>query len=657
MDRCTEILSILCLFFTITPVAHGQMGNPGQPAAPGSATGRATMDSNVPMHGSPGGASVVVSVFAEKDEKHIPLDRQAVIKFYDETRKSTTWQTTISDTSEATFVDLAFGKYEIEVSAVGYVSGHSEADIINLFTPTKVKVVLHPDPAATDLDAANAPLPAKANKEVRHAISYLKSGNLPGAEKQLDAAYKLAPDNAQVNFLLGYLYLQKKDLDGAQTSLIKATTLDPHGSQALDLLGRVYLVRRDYGQAQKILEQATAADPEDWMAHNLLSDAYLNQQSFDKALTESDLALERGRRKGAYAPQIVKGEALADLGSNLEAIQELRSYLQHEPNSASLPRVRDLILMLEHRDSNASAITAEPVIQPKAGEEDVLLAATASSLTAQNWAPPGIDDAQPVVAAGVACPYQEVIEKSGDRVKELVDNVARFSAIEDLLHQRLDAAGNPTSKEEIKFDYVASISEQRTGILAVDELRSGHYGPAELPDQIVTNGFPALALVFHPDMRDNFEMKCEGLGSLHGQATWLIHFRQRQDRPKHIQDYIVQNEIYSVDLKGRAWVSADNFQILRIESELIDPIPQIKLLAEHQITEYGPVTFPRKQAELWLPKSAEVYLYFGRQRYYRRHTFDHFMLFSVDSSDKTPKLSSVHGPGSLSRRKRKRWHA
>ncbi|PYX47784.1 MAG: hypothetical protein DMG83_03410, partial [Acidobacteria bacterium] len=80
--------------------------------------------------------------------------------------------------------------------------------------------------------------------------------------------------------------------------------------------------------------------------------------------------------------------------------------------------------------------------------------------------------------------------------------------------------------------------------------------------------------------------------------------------------------IYPVDIKGRAWITADKFQVVRIESEMISPLPEIQLLAEHQITEYGPVPFAAKNVELWLPKSVEVYLHFRGRRYYRRHTFE-----------------------------------
>jgi hypothetical protein len=37
--------------------------------------------------------------------------------------------------------------------------------------------------------------------------------------------------------------------------------------------------------------------------------------------------------------------------------------------------------------------------------------------------------------------------------------------------------------------------------------------------------------------------------------------------------------------KGRAWISADSYQIVRMETDLVMPVPQIQLSAEHNAIE------------------------------------------------------------------------
>jgi tetratricopeptide (TPR) repeat protein len=559
------------------------------------------------------------------------LDRQAVVKLHDRKRDNTTWHTTDNE-SAVTFYDLDFGDYDIEVSAVGYLTERKELQVTGTLDSVKVEVVLKRDPAAVELSAADDAIPANARKDAQRAVRDLKSSNFKQAQKRLENLYRVSPSSVQVNFLLGYVSLQTQDLDKAEDYLGRAATLDPRRVQTFTLLGRVQLQKKHYEAAQKTLESAVSSNSGDWMAHNLLADAYLKQNAYTKAQEQAQIALEQGKG-AASAAQLVLGQALANVGKDQEGIAALKSYLQSNPNNPADSQVQALIEKIEQRDSG-SAISGET-----SSAADLALAASPASLPASSWGPAGVDDVKPSVAMGVACPYQRVLDATGDRVKQLVENISRFAAVEDLLHEQLDQSGNPITKEIRKFDYVASISEERPGFLATDEYRNERYGVSDLPDGIVTTGFMTLALIFHPDMRDNFEMTCEGLGDWHGQATWLVHFRQREDRPSRFADYVVGSERYPMKLKGRAWIGANDFQIVRIESDLANRIPQLPV--SHQIAEYGPVRFQSKSTDLWLPQHVDIFFEMGRHRYYRRHSFDHYMLFSVNSEEKSPGIKKA----------------
>ena len=330
---------------------------------------------------------------------------------------------------------------------------------------------------------------------------------------------------------------------------------------------------------------------------------------------------------------MVLGQALINLGQRQEGINVLKSFLKDSPKSPTTLQVTTLIAELERGETLSPPGTVTTNSRAPLTGVDPLLVYPDISFTRKPWQPAGIDETKLSVAPGVTCP-DNVIEKSGEGVQELVKNVSRIAALEHLLHEQVDEIGNPITKQTRDYNYVASISEYQPGFLSVDEYRDAHSGLNDYPDHISSSGFAALALVFHPDMRDNFTMTCEGLGDWKGQSVWIVHFRQRDDRPARIHDYKLGAQIYSVRLKGRAWITSDKFQIVRIESELVDPMKPIQLLSEHQIVEYGPNPFPRKNMELWLPKTAEIYFDFRRHRYYRRHSFDHYMLFSVESEDK-----------------------
>jgi tetratricopeptide (TPR) repeat protein len=644
----TVTATVFILVFVPRAGAQGAAGTRIAPANQG------TQDITQAYHE---GASLQVTVLTENKTK---LDRQAVVRMHCDNPLGTTYQTTKGG-SQTTFLGLSIGRYSLEVSAAGYLSGNKEVDVAGVTDTLQVTVTIQKDPAAINLDAtgtSDALMSAKASKDTAAAVAALKSSNLKEARKRLDSAYRQVPESGRVNFLMGYLFFEQKDYDQAQTYLNHAITLSPSDAQTLALLGRVQLLRGQYEPAKAFLERAVVANPNDWMSHNLLGNVYLKLKQYEKAREQAQLAIDQGKGD-AGAARLVLGQAQADLGHTAEGIQTLKGFLAVAPTSPQASQVKDLISQLEQRAANTptEAAMLTTVVQPvAAGDPDPLADTTEPELSVA-WQPPGIDEAKPSVAAGVTCPVEQVLAKTGDSVQELVDNVGRFAAIEDLLHERLDNQGNPTTRETRKFDYAAYISQPRAGVLLVDEFRTERYGIDNLPDQIATSGFPALALVFHPTMQADYEITCEGLGEWKGQATWLVHFRAREDRPSHIQDYVIGAHTYPIRLKGRAWITADKFQIIRIESELINPLKGIGFLAEHQIAEYGPVLFEKKNVQLWLPKTAEVYLDFHRHRYYRRHSFDKYMLFSVDSTDKVNTAKIPPGPGSTSPRRRKHWHA
>ena len=68
-------------------------------------------------------------------------------------------------------------------------------------------------------------------------------------------------------------------------------------------------------------------------------------------------------------------------------------------------------------------------------------------------------------------------------------------------------------------------------------------------------------------------------------------------------------------------------------------MPEIQLLAEHTAIEYGPVKFHEINATLWLPQSAEVYFAWRGRQVHRVHSFDDYLLFTVDDKQRitTPK--------------------
>jgi len=245
----------------------------------------------------------------------------------------------------------------------------------------------------------------------------------------------------------------------------------------------------------------------------------------------------------------------------------------------------------------------------------------------ENWVPDDIDTAVPAVTTGAACSLPEVLARAGQRVEELVENVDRFTATEVLVHQPLDRSGRTRRATTVKFDYLVSISKSRDGFFQVEEFRNRSRSLDVFPSHIATTGTPSLVLIFHPRYIGDFKTECEGLGNWKGQPAWQVRFEQRPDRPNRTNAFIVGGRKYNGDLRGRAWILADSYQITRLDTDQEQAIPKIQLRRSHESVEYRPVAFPNNNLQLWLPSSTELYMDFKGQRFYRKHSFTDFKLF------------------------------
>ena len=248
------------------------------------------------------------------------------------------------------------------------------------------------------------------------------------------------------------------------------------------------------------------------------------------------------------------------------------------------------------------------------------------------------DGSLPPVLPSIACPQPLVLQGVEESVKELVSNLDRFSATERVEHFTVHADGGLGVSNVRSFDYVVVVTRSGDQWFGIDEYRDGGLDPSIFPAGIATTGLPALALIFHPNFAAEFNLLCTGLGEWEGRPAWQVQFEQRPDRPNQIRGYIIYQNSYSVPLKGWAMIDAGTFQVLRLDSELIKPVDKIKLKEERIAIDYGPVQFRTEEQQMWLPQSAELYVERHGNRYYRRHTFSNFQVFTVGTEQK------VHAP-------------
>jgi tetratricopeptide (TPR) repeat protein len=525
--------------------------------------------------------------------------------------------------------DVPAGEYKVQVIAPKYEIG---TKTVNVTESASVKVTVELSPFSDAEDAASSErfyaLQPKVQRDVGKALQALRVNKPTDALHPLESAQKAAPKSAEVEYLLGVYSSQLKNESDARAHWMKALELNPQHLSALLSIGHDLLDENKPAEALPFLNRAVEAEPFSWRAHALLAHALVLQQQNDEAIKEAQRAIDLGHER-ADSVQLILVRALAVSGQRDQAIKTLEAYVKAHPSDAAAAKDLDTL-----KSQGASSVTVNAAALSDMNAAD----ANATALPiASNWMPPDVDEKIPSVDAAASCSVNDVVQKAGQRLMDLISDVDRFSATESLTHESINKYGVATNPEKRKFDYVVSIQDFHHTYLNVEEYRNGTGGSAaDFPDGVATNGLPALVLIFHPYNAVNFEMTCEGLSRISNGLAWQVHFRQRADKPNTIRKYRmgVDGPAYSVALKGRAWISSDTYQIVRLESNLVSPIPQIRLVAEHTAIEYGPVKFGDGKVNMWLPQSADIYYDWKGRRVHRRHSFSHYLLFGVEERQK-----------------------
>ena len=305
-------------------------------------------------------------------------------------------------------------------------------------------------------------------------------------------------------------------------------------------------------------------------------------------------------------------------------------------------RQRTLFMMMKPRVlTETEGRVVQPVVQHETKEvigvdtdppSPAVKVATALRKERDYWSPHELEEVVPPVDTSVACPVAEILQSTGQRMKEFVGTLEKFTATETVEHYAIDPTGSREQRQTRKFAYVVAVTQVNDSRFMIEEFRDGSTSSDQFPARLATLGLPAIDLLFHPMLAGDFEFFCEGLGQWEGREVWQMHFAQRKDKPVRIRSYTVNGTAYPVFLEGRVWIEPGSSEVIHLETELAVPVTKIELTLEHLAIDYGPVKFQSSREQIWLPQVAELHVERHKKRYYRRHTFADFRLFNVETA-------------------------
>jgi len=435
------------------------------------------------------------------------------------------------------------------------------------------------------------------------------------AQRELQKALEIHPQFAEAWYQLGRLQAISNSPE-AFNSLSKAAAADPKFVLPYELMAALSATA---GKWQNVVDETNHAlelnprgNLDVWFYHALgnyqLKNLDIAETSAAKSLSMDPLHVQPATEQLLAVIQFAKHD-------HQGALEHLRNCLTYFPPGPNLELVKRQIAQIESGAAK-KAVTAEPD-SSVAPEPDFSAAPKDGDVSTANG----------------SCQLDDVLPRVTRHVEEFVGDVDRFTAQEVLVHKLFDRDGSLKGTAESRSNYIATIEKGQSGFFSVTEYRGDMQG-TRLEGAIRANVAAALVLVFHSSYIEEFTITCAGPADWLGYNTWRVDFRQRMDRPATMSALELGNKEYTLLLKGSAWIDRNNYQIVHMETDLLQSIPDIRLKMLHQSVDYGPVTFAGGAATLWLPQTAEVRADFRGKRLGERHTYSKFQIFSVNTEQK-----------------------
>jgi TolA-binding protein len=440
--------------------------------------------------------------------------------------------------------------------------------------------------------------------------------------------------------------LKHRRYDKAERRLRQAVNEQPKYAAAWVTLGQLLAARKDVDSGRRACSQAQSADPSYVPSYLCLADIATNSQNWDEVLDLSSrvLQIDIGKNPLAY---YYNAAAKLMLRRPQDAEKSARRGLELD-DEHRIPKLHYL-LGLALGQTNDYGGAAEQIrtyirLYPKAGDSVQKQAEEFEQLYTDQPKGQNVDPSVTRVSSDGQCPLAEILGGAGLRATELVDNLQRFTAteqIENIEFRRNGTARTPTRE---LYEYVAELAENPRRGFWIEEYRRSRT-QNEYPSLLDT-GTAGFALMFHPKIVGNFEIHCAGQTYIQGIPAWQLNFMEGEDPNKSFNAIRIKDSQYQLRFKGQAWIGVENYNILRLETDLVAPLPEIHLQVEHFDVAYAPVSFAGQNLRLWLPENASMHISYRGHHYQRVHRFSHFQLFLVGTEQNVKEPSSQTDGGS-----------
>jgi hypothetical protein len=216
-------------------------------------------------------------------------------------------------------------------------------------------------------------------------------------------------------------------------------------------------------------------------------------------------------------------------------------------------------------------------------------------------------------------------------------NIPDLTAREDIVVQQQSHAGGMDRTFPVfsgKYTYLVLAHRESDGGHLVEyrtdrkgkEIKPGlEFAPAS------TQGFALLALFFDSFHQTLASFRYLGRQQLDRREMYVVAFAQQPNAARLIGQIYIGGKLTSTAYQGIAWIDPIKFQIHQMRTDLLEPRPDVGLLAQTTEIHFMEVRLPAVATPLWLPRSVVVSSQLNGQLIRNRHTYRNYQRYAAKS--------------------------
>jgi tetratricopeptide (TPR) repeat protein len=255
----------------------------------------------------------------------------------------------------------------------------------------------------------------------------------------------------------------------------------------------------------------------------------------------------------------------------------------------------------------------------------------------------GIPELKDMAPATDQAPLDSILLAVGKNVQAYFRNFPNTVSLEEIHQEKLSHNGKVGGALHQKFHYLCQMpkEESEPGFTEYRASLSGEVGPPRGLDDgyMLTLGFASASLIFHPLYQSESTFKYLGRQKMNDRDTFVLAFAQRPEKARVYGVFKRGENSMPTFSQGLAWVDAEKYVILRLRTDLLRPLPEVRLDKETTEIDFAENHFKSITTGFWLPREVTVSVDWNGKKLRNTHEYSDFRVFNVGTTQRmgTPK--------------------